>query len=82
MIPNQHRCNPTLELIETLQAVALHGSFATAADGLCCTPSAVSYRVLRLEALAGRVLWERRPGRLTRAGEKLLKENGYDDTRN
>ena len=64
----------TLEAIETLVAIAEHGSFARAAEVLHRVPSALTYTVKKLESDLGVALFDRRGrrARLTPAGEGLL----------
>jgi LysR family transcriptional regulator (chromosome initiation inhibitor) len=60
--------------LETLLAIAEHGSFEAAAQHLHVTPSAVSQRVRALEASAGRVLVRRTsPAVVTPAGAPLMR---------
>ena len=64
----------SLEAIETLVAIAEHGSFARAAEVLHRVPSALTYTVKKLESDLGITLFDRsgRRPRLTPAGEGLL----------
>ena len=62
-----------LDLLRTFQAVVETGSFASAAEQLCCTQPAVSLQVKRLETLIGQTLVERaRPARATESGQTVL----------
>jgi DNA-binding transcriptional LysR family regulator len=65
-----------LTRLQTLVAVARHGTFAAAADALAFTPSAVSQQMSKLEAETGATLLVREAGgvRLTDAG-RLLHEH-------
>jgi DNA-binding transcriptional LysR family regulator len=67
-----------LQLLETLQAVARHGSFSRAARELHLTQPAVSMQVRRLEQALGLPLLERVGKRAfpTKAGEVLLAHAG------
>jgi DNA-binding transcriptional LysR family regulator len=67
-----------LQLLETLQAVARHGSFSRAARELRLTQPAVSMQVRRLEQALGLPLLERVGKRAfpTKAGEVLLAHAG------
>lgn len=56
-----------------LEAVARHGSFAAAADELVCTQSAVSQQIAELERRIGIRVVDRRPVRVTEAGQILLE---------
>jgi DNA-binding transcriptional LysR family regulator len=58
--------------LATLQAVARTGSFAGAARALSYTQAAVSQHIAELERTVGLRLLERRPVRLTAAGELAL----------
>lgn len=62
-----------LHRLRTLQAVVDAGSFANAAALLGYTQSAVSQHVAELERAAGTRLVERRPVRVTPAGEVALR---------
>lgn len=62
-----------LRRLQTLQAVVDSGSFAGAAALLGYTQSAVSQHLAELEAAAGARLVERRPVRVTPAGEVALR---------
>jgi LysR family transcriptional regulator (chromosome initiation inhibitor) len=60
--------------LETLVAIADHGTFEAAARALHVTPSAVSQRVRALESTVGRVVVRRSaPCRPTAAGETLVR---------
>lgn len=61
------------KLLVTLEAVARNGSFAAAADELCCTQSAVSQQIAEIERQAGIRVLDRRPVRVTEAGQILLE---------
>jgi DNA-binding transcriptional LysR family regulator len=63
--------------LRVLQAVAVHGSVAAAAEALCLTPPAVSQQLLALERETGASLIDRagRQVRLTAAG-RLLAAHG------
>lgn len=65
-----------LEALETLDAIARHGSFAAAAAALYRVPSAVSYTIGQLESELGLEVFNRRGHRavLTPAGQLLLDE--------
>src|SRR5256714_10310014 len=67
-----------LQLLETLQAVARHGSFSRAARELHLTQPAVSMQVRQLERALGLPLLERVGKRAfpTKAGEVLLAHAG------
>ncbi|WGF91004.1 LysR substrate-binding domain-containing protein [Marinivivus vitaminiproducens] len=62
------------DLLATFVAIAETGSFATAAERVRRSPSAVSMQIKRLEADIGQTLFVRRPNAmvLTAAGEKLM----------
>lgn len=65
----------TLDALETLDAIAEHGSFAKAAAALHRVPSAVTYTVRKLESDLGVALFDRsgrRPA-FTPAGRALLE---------
>lgn len=66
----------SLEALETLDAIAEHGSFARAADTLHRVPSALTYTIKKLESDLGVVLFDRsgQRARLTEVGERLLSE--------
>ena len=59
-----------------LQTIAAHGSFAEAARQLGLVPSALTYRVRRIEDALDVLLFDRssRQARLTAAGAELLRE--------
>ncbi|WP_225830509.1 LysR family transcriptional regulator [Streptomyces sp. NK08204] len=59
-------------LLATLEAVVRHGSFSAAARELGYSAPAVSQQVAELERRAGLRLLERRPVRVTPAGQVLL----------
>ena len=66
----------TPDALTMLQAVASSGSFAAAARGLNLVPSALTYRVRRIEDALDVLLFDRsaRQARLTDAGAELLRE--------
>ena len=66
----------TPEALAMLQTVARTGSFAAAARNLGVVPSALSYRVRRIEDALDVLLFDRRSrhARLTEAGAELLRE--------
>jgi DNA-binding transcriptional LysR family regulator len=66
----------SLEALETLVAIAEHGSFARAAEVLHRVPSALTYTVKKLESDLGVTLFDRssRRPQLTAAGEGLLAQ--------
>lgn len=59
--------------LNTLEAVARHGSFAAAANELACTQSAVSQQIAEIEHRIGIRVLDRRPVRITEAGQILLQ---------
>lgn len=65
----------TLDQLEVLDAIELHGTFAQAARALGRVPSAVSYAVRTMEAQLGVSLFERLGNRtaLTPAGRRFLE---------
>lgn len=65
----------TLDALETLDAIAEHGSFARAAEALHRVPSAVTYTVQKLESDLNVPIFDRsgKRARLTPAGETLLE---------
>ncbi len=65
----------TLDALETLDAIAEHGSFARAAEALHRVPSAVTYTVQKLESDLKVQLFDRsgKRAKLTPAGETLLE---------
>ena len=67
---------PSLKAIKTFQIAARHSSFATAADELCITPSAVSHQIKTLETQLGLPLFSRgaRALALTDAGARYLEQ--------
>lgn len=69
----------TLDALETLDAIAEHGSFARAAEALHRVPSAVTYSVQKLESDLNVQIFDRsgKRAKLTPAGEALL-ERGRD----
>ena len=69
----------TLDALETLDAIAEHGSFARAAEALNRVPSAVTYTVQKLESDLNVQIFDRsgKRAKLTPAGEALL-ERGRD----
>lgn len=62
-----------LRLLEAVQAVVEAGGLARAAERLCVTPSALSHAFREWEARWGTQFFERRPLRLTPAGERVLE---------
>jgi DNA-binding transcriptional LysR family regulator len=74
--PDGARMKITLDAIETLAAIAQHGSFAAAAKALHKTQSAVSYAVKQLEDGLGVAIFDRAGHRavLTDAGRAVLDE--------
>lgn len=66
----------SLESLEVLDAIALKGSFAAAAESLFRVPSAITYTVRKLEQDLGVALFNRSGHRaqLTPAGTELLRE--------
>lgn len=64
---------PLFNLFRSFDAAARHGSFRSAAEELCVTPSAVSQQIQRLETSLGVKLFRRLPRRieLTRQGAAL-----------
>ncbi|MGW2994403.1 LysR family transcriptional regulator [Streptomyces sp. NPDC001193] len=68
-------------LLATLEAVVRHGSFSAAARELGYSAPAVSQQIAELERRAGLRVLERRPVRVTPAGEVLLgAEQGVRST--
>ncbi len=69
----------SLEAIETLDAIARHGSFAAAAKALHRVPSALTYTIRKLEQDLDVLLFDRRGHRavLTEAGRELLREGRH-----
>lgn len=69
----------TLEAIETIDAIARHGSFAGASERLHKVPSTISYAVSKLEDQLGLALFTRNGPRvtLTPAGQEMLKEGRW-----
>lgn len=65
-----------LEALETLDAIAEHGSFARAAESLHRVPSALTYTIKKLESDLGVTLFDRsgQRARLTEIGERVLAE--------
>lgn len=65
-----------LDALNTLDAIATHGSFAKAADALFKVPSAVTYTIRKLEDHLGVALFDRSGHRaqLTPAGQLLLTQ--------
>src|SRR5690606_8919855 len=61
--------------LRALHAVANHASFADAAASLNVTPSAISMQISALEEALGTLLFDRsrRPPRMTRTGELVLR---------
>jgi len=68
----------TPEAFALLQRIAETGSFAAAARASAMVPSALSYRVRRMEDALDVLLFDRgaRQARLTEAGRELLREGG------
>lgn len=66
----------TPDALAMLQAIARHGSFAAAARAGNMVPSALTYRVRRMEDALDVLLFDRgsRQARLTEAGAELLRE--------
>lgn len=66
----------SLDALETLDAIAEHGSFARAAEALHRVPSAVTYTVRKLEQDLALALFDRSGHRavLTPAGQALLQQ--------
>lgn len=69
----------TLEAIETIDAIARHGSFAGASERLHKVPSTISYAVSKLEDQLGLALFTRNGPRvtLTPVGQEMLKEGRW-----
>ncbi|PJI99408.1 DNA-binding transcriptional LysR family regulator [Acidovorax sp. 69] len=69
----------TLEAIETIDAIARHGSFAGASERLHKVPSTISYAVSKLEEQLGLALFTRNGPRvtLTPAGHEMVKEGRW-----
>ena len=69
----------SLDSLEVLDAIALKGSFAAAAESLFRVPSAVTYTVRKLEEDLGVSLFNRSGHRaeLTEAGAELLREGRH-----
>ncbi len=69
----------TLDALQTVDAIARHGSFSAAAEVLHKVPSTISYTVARLERQLGVELFERHGPRvsLTPAGDELLREGRW-----
>lgn len=69
----------TLDALQTVDAIARHGSFSAAAEVLHKVPSTISYIVARLERQLGVALFERHGPRvsLTPAGAELLREGRW-----
>jgi len=65
---------PSLSALKAFEAAARHRHFASAADELCVTHSAISHQVRSLEQVLGVVLFEKqgRQVRLTDAGRRLM----------
>ncbi len=65
----------SLDALETLDAIAEHGSFAKAARVLHRVPSAITYTVQKLESDLGVALFDRsgKGARLTEAGQALVE---------
>lgn len=71
-----HDPNIRLEALEALDAIARHGSFASAAAALYRVPSAISYTIGQLESELGVAVFDRSGHRavLTPAGQLLVDE--------
>ena len=73
---------PSLRALKAFESAARHGSFITAADELCVTPSAISHQVRQLEAWLGVTLFRRtnRGIEVTPEGQSLLPglSDGFD----
>ena len=71
---NRQTLNLDLDLLRTFVAVADLNTFAAAAVAVCCTQSAVSQQMQRLEQLVGKELFARhgRNNLLTEQGIQLL----------
>ncbi len=69
----------SLDSLEVLDAIAIKGSFAAAADSLFRVPSAITYTVRKLEEDLGVSLFNRSGHRaeLTEAGAELLREGRH-----
>jgi DNA-binding transcriptional LysR family regulator len=69
----------TLDAIQTIDAIASHGSLSAAAEQLHKVPSTISYTVAKLEEQLGMRLFERlgQGVALTRVGEELLNEGRW-----
>ncbi|MFN4262889.1 MAG: LysR substrate-binding domain-containing protein [Thioalkalivibrionaceae bacterium] len=62
-----------LRLLDAVQAVHEAGGFARAAERLCVTPSALSHAFREWETRHGTQFFQRRPLKLTPAGERVLE---------
>jgi LysR family glycine cleavage system transcriptional activator len=73
---------PPLRALHAFEAAARHHSFASAANELGVTPTAISHQIRQLEAACGVKLFQRRPRPLllTSAGARLYPalRNGFD----
>lgn len=73
---------PSLRALKAFETAARHGSFITAADELCVTPSAISHQIRQLEAWLEVALFRRtnRGIELTADGQSLLPglRDGFD----
>lgn len=69
----------SIEALEVIDAIAIKGSFAAAAESLFRVPSALTYTVRKLEEDLGVSLFDRSGHRasLTKAGAELLKEGRF-----
>ncbi len=65
---------PPLHALRAFEAAARHGHFGRAAEELNLDPTAISHQVRKLEALLEVALFQRRPLRLTDAGERLYPD--------
>lgn len=67
--------NLDIELLRTLVAIAKHGTFASAAEAVCRTQSAITQQMQRLENLTHKAIFskEGRNKTLTEHGELLLR---------
>ncbi len=70
----KHRL-PSLDALKVFESAARHLSFSSAADELCLSKGAVSYRIRRLEEAIGSRLFRREIRRvlLTESGQHLLR---------
>ena len=63
---------PPIHCLLAFEALARHRNAAIAADELCITPSALSYRIRQLELMTGAALFKGRDYALSEIGEKYL----------